>query len=81
MTQEVAIVGIGIHPFGRTKGVSGMQQGVIATRLALADAGIRPVVARQEQRGLEPGARGDRRFAEASVCRSVASIRAAPLGA
>ena len=25
---EVAIVGIGIHPFGRTDGVSGLQQGV-----------------------------------------------------
>jgi acetyl-CoA acetyltransferase len=36
----VAIVGIGIHPFGRTDGVSGRQQATHATRLALADAGI-----------------------------------------
>jgi acetyl-CoA acetyltransferase len=37
---RVAIVGIGIHPFGRTEGVSGRQQAVHATRAALADAGI-----------------------------------------
>lgn len=38
--RRVAIVGAGIHPFGRTDGVSGRQQAVIATRQALADAGI-----------------------------------------
>lgn len=38
--MDVAIVGIGIHPFGRHEGVSGRQQGAAATRLALADAGI-----------------------------------------
>jgi acetyl-CoA C-acetyltransferase len=37
---EVAIVGIGIHPFGRTDGVSGRDQGASAARAALADAGI-----------------------------------------
>ena len=36
---DVAIVGIGMHPFGRTEGVSGMEQGVVAVRRALADAG------------------------------------------
>jgi len=40
-TTGVAIVGIGIHPFGRTEGVSGRQQALVATRQALADAGIR----------------------------------------
>ena len=35
----VAIVGVGMHAFGRTEGVSGMEQGVVATRRALADAG------------------------------------------
>jgi acetyl-CoA acetyltransferase len=35
---DVAIVGIGIHPFGRTAGLSGRHQGVFATRQALADA-------------------------------------------
>ncbi|MGA1244367.1 MAG: thiolase family protein [Ilumatobacteraceae bacterium] len=39
MSVEVAIVGIGMHEFGRTEGVSGMDQGVIAVRRALADAG------------------------------------------
>ncbi|CAB4870611.1 unannotated protein [freshwater metagenome] len=35
---DVAIVGIGIHPFGRHDS-SGMEQGVVAARSALADAG------------------------------------------
>ena len=38
--NDVAIVGVGMHPFGRTDGVSGRQQGAVATRAALADAGI-----------------------------------------
>lgn len=38
---DVAIVGIGMHEFGRTDGVSGMDQGVIAVRRALADAGVK----------------------------------------
>jgi acetyl-CoA acetyltransferase len=37
---DVAIVGIGIHPFGRHKGVSGRYQGVHAAREALRDAGL-----------------------------------------
>ncbi len=36
---EVAIVGIGMHEFGRHDGVTGMEQGVIAVRRALADCG------------------------------------------
>ena len=40
MTVDVAIVGIGMHPFGRHDGVSGRQQGAYAARAALADAGI-----------------------------------------
>jgi acetyl-CoA C-acetyltransferase len=39
--MRVAIVGIGIHPFGRTPGLSGLQQGAVAARRALADAGVR----------------------------------------
>ena len=35
---DVAIIGIGIHPFGRTEGVSGLQQGVHAAKEALSDA-------------------------------------------
>jgi len=37
--MDVAIVGIGIHKFGRTDGVSGLQQGAYAARQALADVG------------------------------------------
>lgn len=38
--MDVAIVGIGIHPFGRTPSRTGLQQGAFAARLALQDAGI-----------------------------------------
>jgi acetyl-CoA acetyltransferase len=37
---DVAIVGIGIHPFGRHPAMSGRAQGAFAVRQALADAGI-----------------------------------------
>jgi acetyl-CoA acetyltransferase len=37
---EVAIVGIGIHPFGRTPEKTGQEQGVYAVRKALKDAGV-----------------------------------------
>ena len=37
---EVAIVGIGIHPFGRHEGVSARAMGVHAVREALGDAGV-----------------------------------------
>lgn len=40
MSEDVAIVGIGIHPFGRHEGVTGMEQGAVAVRKACADAGI-----------------------------------------
>lgn len=40
MSGDVCIVGVGIHPFGRTDGLSGLEQGVYAVREALADAGI-----------------------------------------
>lgn len=38
--MDVAIVGIGIHPFGRTDGVTGLEQGVVAARKALEDCGL-----------------------------------------
>ncbi|MEO0998274.1 MAG: thiolase family protein [Pseudomonadota bacterium] len=38
--MDVAIVGIGMHRFGRTPALSGLQQGAHAARLALADAGL-----------------------------------------
>jgi acetyl-CoA C-acetyltransferase len=37
--MDVAIVGIGIHPFGRFEGVPGLEMGAVAVRRALADAG------------------------------------------
>src|SRR5437660_1087811 len=39
--EEVGIVGIGIHPFGRHGAVSGLQMAATAARAALADAGVR----------------------------------------
>ncbi|WP_448582553.1 thiolase family protein [Thermaurantiacus sp.] len=38
--RDVAIIGAGIHRFGRTEGVSGLKQGAAAARDALADAGV-----------------------------------------
>ncbi|APL96052.1 acetyl-CoA acetyltransferase [Sphingobium sp. TA15] len=40
MSEDVFIVGAGIHPFGRTPGLSGLQQGVFAVRQALERAGL-----------------------------------------
>ena len=38
--SDVAIVGLGIHPFGRHEGVTGLEMAAIAARRALADAGV-----------------------------------------
>lgn len=38
--MDVAIIGIGIHPFGRTEGVTGLEQGTHAARQALEDTGL-----------------------------------------
>lgn len=40
MTNEVAIIGVGLHPFGRFEGKSAMQMGVDAILAAVADAGV-----------------------------------------
>jgi len=40
MSDNVYIIGAGIHPFGRTDERSGREQGVYAVRQALADAGL-----------------------------------------
>lgn len=37
---RVGIIGIGIHPFGRTEDRSGLEQGAFAIRAALKDAGL-----------------------------------------
>ena len=38
--MDVAIVGVGLHPFGRFPGVSAIEMGAIAIRRALADASV-----------------------------------------
>jgi acetyl-CoA C-acetyltransferase len=40
MSNDVAIVGVGLHPFGRFDGVTGIDMGAVAIRRALADAGV-----------------------------------------
>jgi len=40
MAADVAIIGVGLHPFGRFPGVTGIDMGAIAIRRALADAGV-----------------------------------------
>ena len=37
---DVAVVGVGIHPFGRHEGVSGLEMAAVAARAALRDAGV-----------------------------------------
>jgi len=41
MNADVAVVGVGIHPFGRHEGISGLEMAAVASRNALADAGVR----------------------------------------
>ena len=38
--MDVAIIGIGLYPFGRHEGVSALEMGVAAARTALGDAGV-----------------------------------------
>jgi acetyl-CoA acetyltransferase len=38
---DVAVIGLGIHPFGRHDGVSGLEMAAVAARNALTDAGVR----------------------------------------
>ncbi len=40
MSEDVYIVGAGIHPFGRTPGMTGLQQGIHAVRQALDRTGL-----------------------------------------
>ena len=41
MSNDVAIIGVGLHPFGRFgDDVTGIDMGAVAIRRALADAGI-----------------------------------------
>src|SRR3954462_3546900 len=38
--DDVAIIGVGLHPFGRFGDTTGIEMGAVALRRALADAGI-----------------------------------------
>src|SRR3954468_14519088 len=38
--DDVAVIGVGLHPFGRFPGVTGIEMGAVAIRRALADAGV-----------------------------------------
>ena len=40
MSSDVAIVGVGLHPFGRFGDLTAIEMGAIATRRALANAGV-----------------------------------------
>ncbi|MGI5217814.1 thiolase family protein [Nocardia sp. CA-290969] len=40
MSDDVAIIGVGLHPFGRFEGKTAMQMGADAIRAALGDAGL-----------------------------------------
>ncbi|MGV9927091.1 thiolase family protein [Nocardia rhamnosiphila] len=40
MSNDVAIIGVGLHPFGRFEGKTAMQMGTDAIRAALGDAGL-----------------------------------------
>ena len=59
---DVAIIGVGLHPFGRFPGKSAVEMGADAIRLALGDAGARlarhPVRLRRQLRGRQPRQRG-----------------------
>jgi acetyl-CoA acetyltransferase len=41
MSMDVAIVGVGLHPFGRFGETTGIEMGAVAIRSALADAGVK----------------------------------------
>src|SRR4051794_4032271 len=40
VVNDVAIIGVGLHPFGRFPGMTGIDMGAVAVRRALSDAGV-----------------------------------------
>jgi acetyl-CoA acetyltransferase len=40
MAMDIAIIGIGLYPFGRHDGVTPIEMGVAAAQTALKDAGL-----------------------------------------
>ena len=63
----VAVVGVGIHPFGRHPGVSGLEMAAVAARAALTDAGS------AGRRWTSPRADRTRRATPTRRCRSSVS--------
>ena len=61
---DVAIVGAGIHPFGRHHGVSALAMGAHAVRAALADAGIAWADVQFAYGGSEDGGNADTMVSE-----------------
>ncbi|NUR77006.1 MAG: thiolase family protein [Thermoleophilia bacterium] len=61
---DVAIVGAGIHPFGRHDGVSALAMGAYAVRAALADAGIAWADVQFAYGGSEDGGNADTMVSE-----------------
>jgi acetyl-CoA acetyltransferase len=61
---DVAVVGIGIHPFGRHDGVSALAMGAAAVRAALADAGLAWADVQFAYGGSEDGGNADTMVSE-----------------
>src|ERR1044072_7571453 len=40
MSSDVAVIGVGLHPFGRFGDTTAIEMGAVAIRRALADAGV-----------------------------------------
>jgi acetyl-CoA acetyltransferase len=64
MSAEIAIVGAGIHRFGRHEGVSALAMGVHAARAALADAGLEWADMQFAYGGSEDGGNADTMVAD-----------------
>jgi len=62
----VCIIGIGIHQFGRTEGVTGLGMGVAATRNALGDAAVVALL---------PGSRADEAGLQTHVAAALAAFK------
>jgi acetyl-CoA acetyltransferase len=59
VSDDVAVIGVGIHPFGRHPEVSGLEMAAAAARTALADAGVEWGEIQFAAGGSEDGGRAD----------------------
>jgi acetyl-CoA acetyltransferase len=62
--NDIAIIGVGIHPFGRHEGVSALEMGAHAVRAAITDAGIRWADVQFAYGGSEDGGNADTMVSE-----------------